>query len=106
MPDVIGSMREQIVVQSASTSADAEGQLQQSWSTYKTVWARVEPIQGYERDKDDHLISGSYRRFTVNHRTDITLLMRVSWSSSFWNITDVQPSPDKKWLTLVGSRIQ
>jgi SPP1 family predicted phage head-tail adaptor len=56
-----GTLRQRITIQSATTAADASGQLTETWSTYATRWAEVLPTAGGEQQR------GMQRRAEVTH---------------------------------------
>lgn len=43
-----GDLNRRIIIQSATTTQDANGEPVQSWSTFATVWAKVTDISGRE----------------------------------------------------------
>lgn len=106
MPERAGPKRERITIQSATETADSEGQPVKSWSTFATAWARAQFLSGRELEGMQKVNAETSLKFVVNYRTDITEKMRVSWRSSFWNINAILPDESKFDMTLLASRVE
>jgi SPP1 family predicted phage head-tail adaptor len=100
----IGKMRERITIEEAIETADSEGHPVKDWEEFLTTWAQVEGLTGGEYESVKMISSKISKRFTVNHRTDITLKMRIMWSGVGWNIHDIQPDERKFEMKIYASR--
>lgn len=96
----VGAYRERIIVQSATKARDTTGQNIKTWSTFKTIWARVQYQSGGKQVDAQKANANSIVRFTTVYRSDITTNMRVSWRGQFWNINEVLPNEDKQSMQL------
>ena len=96
----IGSLDRHVTFQSATRTADSEGQPVATWAdlaTAPTVWANFSDGDGrgefplVARTVESERIAV----FTVRHRTDITEQMRIVFDSENWNIHRIKLS-DKR----------
>lgn len=102
-----GAKREWIVIKSMIETTDSEGNPVKSWATTVTsMWARVKSLTGREFESVKSINSEIAKKFEVPYRTDLTVLMRVEWNGSNWNIHDIQPTEDKFDMALYASRVQ
>ncbi len=98
-------MRERLVIESATESADAEGQPIQSFTTFDTIWARVEFLTGRELEAMQRINALITMTASVRYRTDITETMRINWRSNYWNINGILPDEFKQFMILALSKV-
>lgn len=86
-----GDLRHRIVIQSASTAQDAYGEPVQTWGTFATLWAAVEPqpLQGREYFVGQQMQSEVSTRIRIRDYPGITPLMRVLWDSRYFQIESI-----------------
>jgi SPP1 family predicted phage head-tail adaptor len=85
----IGKLTERVVIQSATETQSATGEVTQSWSTVATVWAQVSPLTGKEFFSSQHLEAEVNAVIRIRYRTGITPKMRVTHGSDTYDIMAV-----------------
>ena len=79
-------MRHRIRIESATETQGSDGSLIQTWHTFATVWASIEPLAGKE------YFAAGREQASVSHRIRIRYLpgvshgMRVNWESRLLEI--------------------
>lgn len=87
-----GKLRERITVQQDTPTQNAYGEPIESWATYATRWAAVEPASGNERWTGDERLAEVTHRFRVRYDAttkNITPKMRISYDSRTFDIHSV-----------------
>lgn len=77
----IGELRHRVSLQSPTDTIDAYGQEIRTWSTYATVWARVEQTPGSETQAGQSQLALSPHRITIRYRTDVMPTHRLVYGS-------------------------
>ena len=91
-----GQLDERVTIQSQVRVADAGGGYAESWQDVATVWARVRPLSGRERDMGEQLESPRDYRVTIRRRSDVTTAHRLVWRGAALNVrfvADAGPRP-------------
>lgn len=102
-----GLMRERIAFYSFTETVSSEAQpVKSAPVTVATVWARVSSLNGREFEAMKAISAEAAWKFTVNFRTDITVLMKIFWRNATWNIHDIQPDEDKFYMAIFASKVQ
>lgn len=84
-----GRLRHRVVIQQATESQNGFGEVTRSWSTYATVWAAVEPLQGQEFLDGRQLEAAVDTRIRIRHRSGVTQRMRATWSGHTYDVQSV-----------------
>ncbi len=86
-----GKLRHRIVIQQATEAQDGYGEPGLSWSTWATVYARVEPLSGreYFNSPADQTLAEVTHRITIRYRDGITPTLRVVWKGQVFDIEAV-----------------
>ena len=82
----------QIVIQESTVSADDYGERDETWTTYKTVWAEMDIPGGglsYESDMPVYSDSRVFRIHTPD-ASGVTTKMRISYDSDIYEIRSIQ----------------
>jgi SPP1 family predicted phage head-tail adaptor len=88
---VIGRLRTQISLQSYTESANALGERVKTYTTYATVWARVEPLKGTETVYAQGWASQPQYQITIRYNSDVDVGDRIVLpDNSYVNILSVQ----------------
>ena len=74
-----GDYRHRVDLQSRSTSRDAYGGQAESWSTYDTVWAAVEPQTASDEDTGEMATGAQVYRVRMRHRDDVERGHRIQY---------------------------
>ena len=75
-----GALRDRVVIQQNTTTADSQGGRASSWGTLATVWAQVRPASAREQAQAQAVMSDLAYTVTIRYRADVTPSMRLSWT--------------------------
>lgn len=81
-----GRLDQRVTLQQATRTADGLGGYVKGWSDVATLWARVEPLAGRERDMAQQVESPRDYRVTIRRRADVTTAHRLLWQGNALNI--------------------
>lgn len=81
--------RHRVVIQEAQEAADSYGQAVVTWTTFATVWASVEPLQGREFFNAEQQQAEVTTRIRIRYLAGVTAKMRVNWGGRLYNIRSV-----------------
>jgi SPP1 family predicted phage head-tail adaptor len=86
-----GQLRHQIQIQSQTTTPDAFGQPQASWSTIRTSWAKIEALTQQEAFQPDQFTARVTHRITMRYPNGVSIQggMRVLYGSHTYLIQNV-----------------
>lgn len=84
-----GKLRHKITIESKSNAQDAYGALVETWSTYATAWASIEPLTGREYFEQGKVSSEVTTRIRIRHISGVTNLMRVKFETRIFIIVTV-----------------
>ena len=85
-----GTLRHQVQIQSVSATPDAFGQPQQTWTTVRTTWARIEEVSLAEKFQVDQLTSAVTHRIICRYTpAAVQAGMRVVFGSHIYKIQAV-----------------
>jgi len=91
-----GTMRERITIQSETASADGQGGSTSGWTTFSTVWARVQPLRGREQREALQVQDEQVYQVTVRYLAGVTPKMRILWGARTLNIRSVVNADERK----------
>lgn len=83
-----GRLNRRITIQNYTTTQDANGNIVQTWTTFATVWAAVEPASGREFFEAQQIATETTVKFVIRHRSGITEDMRIKDEDG--NLFDIQ----------------
>ena len=86
-----GSLRHVVTIESPTKTQDSTGSIVQSWATYDTVRAAIEPISGREFFSASQAQSSVTTRIRIRYLDGVTPKMRVSHDSDYYDIQAVLP---------------
>lgn len=84
-----GRLRHRVTVEQLLVTDDGYGGQSQAWSTFATVWASVEPLQGREYFQAQQAQATVTHKVTMRHLDGVTHDMRVKHGSRALNIVSV-----------------
>jgi SPP1 family predicted phage head-tail adaptor len=100
--EILGRMNERIVIESVTETRSTSGQVNESWSTFATVWSAVDYQKSGSEEKEivtkQTVISNV--QFTVRHRTDFNEKMRINFDSIYYDIERITYEPEKQFMVL------
>lgn len=76
-----GELDQRISIQTEQTTADGMGGTTTSWSTVATVWAKVRPLTGKEREQGLQVESPATYAVIMRNRT-VSEAQRLKWDSN------------------------
>ena len=104
----IGKLDRRITIQQpVYTTNDHNEDEITSWTTVATVWARTEQKQGNEVVDADRLTYYETTVFTIRHRDDLNVRMRIVWNTIPYRIFSIaeHESSRKRFLSIAGEVI-
>lgn len=75
-----GPLRNRVIIQEATQSADSFGQPIETWATKYTVWASINPLTGRERELLGLQSQDVGYRIATRYQANVTPSMRVTWT--------------------------
>ena len=84
----IGHLDRRIILQNYSTTRNVYGELIESYSDYRTVWAKVDFDGGSQSDEFDRITAISKVKFFIRNLdlADLTEKTRISYDSKLYYI--------------------
>lgn len=96
-----GDLDQRIELQRLTRTADGGGGYSETWTTYDTVWAKVEPLSGRERYHAQQTQASANYRVTIRYRDDVSPADRILWRGRVMNIRfPADAGPRNPWLPL------
>lgn len=102
---ISGELRDSLVIQSATATADASGEPIKTWTTFATVPVKAVKMSGHELEKAQKINGVITTRFDLRYLAGVTNKMRGQWESKNWNIHFIANDPRKFNMTLYASEI-
>ena len=84
-----GGLRHRVALQQPSVETDAMGGESQTFVTYATVWASIEPLRGTERLAVQQAQSDQTHKIRMRYRKSLTTQHRILFDSRAFNINAV-----------------
>lgn len=70
-------MKHRVKVQAASRVSDGQGGFTETWDTTATLWAKVEPVKGWEKMQAQQLQTQLTHKVTVRYSASVTTAKRL-----------------------------
>lgn len=97
-----GRLRHRVIVEQVSRSADAMGQAIETWTTYTTVWADIQPLRGRELFAAQTANSEATVKIFMRYKSGIQAKWRAKWGTQVFYILEIiNPGMLKKELQLL-----
>lgn len=84
-----GALRHHIVIQQVTETQTGSGELTESWSTFATVWADMQPLTAREIYQMDQDAAERTTRFVIRYLAGVLHKMRISYDSRIFDIRTV-----------------
>ena len=81
-----GQLRHQIQLQNGTSVQDSLGQSMPTFTTYATVWAKVEPLRGAEVERGKQIFAECDYKVTIRYRDGVKVTDRVVFGSQTFEI--------------------
>ncbi|MFA5991823.1 MAG: phage head closure protein [Candidatus Doudnabacteria bacterium] len=85
----IGQLRQRIIIETPTTSQDTAGGVTQTWSTFLTVWASVEPLNGHKLFQAKQANADVTGIIKIRYQSGIEPNMRVKYGSRILSIVSI-----------------
>lgn len=72
-----GELTERITIEQPATTQNAVGETVLAWSTFATVWAKVESLSGREAERYGEIVGFSGHKVTIRALAGVSTSMRV-----------------------------
>lgn len=89
-------MRQRIVIQQATNTADGLGGFTESWSEYKTVWAKISPYSAKEAWEKMELKHRITHKVGIRYLSGVTSDMRVKFGTRYLQIKGIRILDERK----------
>lgn len=101
-PANIGELRHRITFQSLSLTSDGQGGSSTSWTNFKTVWARIKPISGRERNFAQRIEDVYTHEITIRKCDGLTTTMRISYQNRIFQVKSIQKDTEENfWMKIL-----
>jgi len=98
---MVGHLRERVQLQSHLVSQNDAGDDVETWTTYATVRARMEPLTASAAERAARETVTRRWRLTIRYRGDVTAAHRVAWGTRLFDIEGaVNPDERRRYTTL------
>ncbi len=100
-----GELRERIIIQANRPTRDGFNAEVAVWSTFATVWARVETLSGSESITQQAASANLTHRVTIRYLANVAPTMRVSWEDRTLEIVAVVPDDRRREMKLMCTEV-
>ena len=77
-----GRLTDRIVIEQATETRNAVGEVSLSWSTFATVWADVSALSGREAERYGHIVGFTGHKVTIRALAGVKPAMRILYAGS------------------------
>ena len=88
--EVIGKMRERVVIQNKTITQSDSGFQSENWTNIQTVWAKVDYSSGFEEEEADRVIAQQKIKFTLHYNSNISVSSRFLYRSNYYQIENLE----------------
>jgi SPP1 family predicted phage head-tail adaptor len=101
---MIGELRHRVTIQNATEASDGAGGFTATWSDVATVWAKVEPLRGYEAKEAMQLEAPTIHRIFMRYRSDVRAnTSRLVFDGRNLDIKEVRNLTERgRWLEILA----
>lgn len=96
-----GWLRHRVTIEAATGTSDEAGGESRSWSTFATLWARIEPVSAAEKTIAAHLAGVVTHKVMLRRCDDLTASMRIAYRGRHFRIRTIHdPDESRRYLEL------
>lgn len=105
--EVVGQLRDQLIIQSFAATFDTVGQEQITWSDEQTVWCSIK----YRNSGDSEAFAGDVQTvfqvadFTIRYRASLNEKKRIRYDGKVYDILNLRPD-DRKVYQIVSCQLR
>lgn len=96
-----GELTERITIETPATAQNQVGETTLAWSTFATVWAKVESLSGREAERYGEIVGFSGHKVTIRALPGVSTSMRVVYRNRTLEIGAVQEYDRIWWMELI-----
>lgn len=96
-----GELTERITIETPAKGQNNVGETTLTWSTFATVWAKVESLSGREAERYGEIVGFSGHKVTLRALPGVSTSMRVVYRSRTLEIGAVQEYDRIWWMELI-----
>lgn len=86
---ITARMDKRVTLQSVAQASDGQGGFTDTWSSVASLWAEIEPLNGYEKLQAMQLASPVTHKVTIRYRAGVTTKDRLLYSGRVFHIKEV-----------------
>lgn len=86
---IAGRLRHRIVIQSPTETINSYGEREQTWATFATVWASIEPMRGRELLEAQQINAELSVKIRIRYLASVKPKYRISWDSRTFEINSI-----------------
>lgn len=95
----VGQLRRRITIQKPTQVADDMGGFTDTWTDYKTIWAKAWTVSSSERMEDMRVNLVRIQKFGIRYRT-IDPSWRIKYDDRYFNIVSIDPDERHRFIYL------
>ena len=96
-----GELTERITIESPTKAQNDVGETTLTWSTYATVWAKVESLAGREAERYAEVVGFSGHKVTMRPLSGFTSAMRIIYRNRTLEIGSINEFDRIRYLEVI-----
>lgn len=100
-----GQLDRRITIKKFTTSTDDFGQINKTFTTLASVWAKVVEKSGSEKEVSDQIVAVKKVEFTIRHRSDLNEQMRIEYNGKTYTIEAIIGSDQRDSFQRIDTRL-
>lgn len=84
-----GELRNLITIEQLTVTKDAFGAPVETWTTFATVWAKIEALSGSELIAARQLYTSEIYTVQIRYLAGVTQKHRINYQGQYWDIVQV-----------------
>lgn len=96
-----GELTERITIETPAKAQNEVGETMLAWSTYATVWAKVESLSGREAERYGEIVGFSGHKVTIRALSGVSTSMRVIYRSRTLEVGAINEYDRVRYMELI-----
>jgi SPP1 family predicted phage head-tail adaptor len=96
-----GELTERITIEKSTNTQNEVGENTLTWSTFATVWAKVQSLSGREAERYAEIVGFSGHKITMRPLTGLTSAMRIIYRSRTLEIGAINEFDRIRYLDVI-----
>jgi len=101
--EVVGKMRERVVLQNRTIFQSNSGFQSETYTTVATLWAAVDYKTGFEEEDADKIVGQQKILFTIRYNANVTIKSRFNYRNDLYQIERIEVSNDRRFIYCLGT---